>query len=67
MAPIKVTKWIGSNGEILIPLGDPTTYNTNKLISNLGTYFFPQTEEVVAIEVGNPIGLLLSLTYSATP
>lgn len=63
----KITKWIGSNGEVLIPLGETTTYNTNKLISNLGTYFFPQIEEIVTIEAGNPIGLLLSLTYSATP
>lgn len=59
----KITKWIGSNGEVLIPIGEATTYNTNKLISTLGTYFFPQTEEIIVIETGNPIGLLLSLTY----
>lgn len=60
----KVTKWVGSNGEVLVPLGDATTYNTNKMISTHGTYFFPLTEEIVAIETGNPIGLLLSLTYT---
>ncbi len=60
----KITKWIGDNGDVLIPLGDPTTYNTNKLFSLSGVYFIPFTEEVVAIETGNPIGLLLSLTYT---
>lgn len=60
----KITKWIGSNGEVLIPLGEPTTYNTNNMISTKGTYFFPLTEEIVAIQTGNPIGLLLTLTYT---
>lgn len=63
----RVKKWIGSNGEVLIPLGDPTTYNTNKMVSTSGIYYFPQTEEVSVIVVGNPMGLLLSLTYSGTP
>lgn len=62
----KVLKWIGSNGEVLIPLSEDV-YNTGKMISTHGTYFTPQTQEVVAIEAGNPIGLLLALTYPATP
>lgn len=62
----KVLKWIGSNGEVLIPLSE-TTYNTGKMISTHGTYFIPQTQEIVVIEAGNPIGLLLALTYPATP
>lgn len=62
----RVTKWIGSNGEVIIPLSE-TTYNTANMVSSCGNYFFPLTEEVVAIEAGNPIGLLLTLTYPATP
>lgn len=62
----RVTKWIGSNGEVIIPLSE-TTYNTAHMVSSYGNYFFPLTEEIVAIEAGNPIGLLLTLTYPATP
>ena len=59
-----VTKWIGSNGEVLIPLSTDT-YNTGRLISTKGTYFLPSLEEeVIEIETGNPIGLLLALTYT---
>lgn len=63
----RIKKWIGSNGEVLILLGDPTTYNTNKMVSTSGVYYFPQTETVTVIEAGNPIGLLLTLTYAGTP
>lgn len=63
---IKITKWIGSNGEVLIPLSEET-YNNGNMVSTRGTYFFPLTEEIVAIEAGNPMGLLLTLTYPATP
>ena len=61
---IQVLKWIGSNGEILIPLSEET-YNNGKMISTKGTYFIPQTFEEVAIQAGNPMGLLLALTYPA--
>ena len=62
---IRIKKWIGSNGEILIPLSQET-YNDSRVYSTKGTYFIPITEEVVVIEAGNPMGLLLSFTYSAT-
>lgn len=58
----KVNKWISDKGEVLIPL-EVTTYNTSPMVSDGGTYWFAVTEEVVAIETGNPIGLLLTLTY----
>lgn len=64
---IRITKWIGSNGEVLFPLGEDTTYNSNNLVSTKGTYFMPSTEEIILIEAGNPMGLLLTLTYPATP
>lgn len=63
---IKVLKWIGSNGEVLQPLSEET-YNDGRMISTRGTYFIPITQEIVAIEAGNPMGLLLSLTYPDTP
>lgn len=63
----RVLKWIGSNGEVLLPLSE-TTYNTGKMISvKKGVWYTPITEEVVVIEAGNPMGLLLTLTYPATP
>lgn len=61
-----IKKWIGSNGEVLIPLSQET-YNDGKMISTKGTYFIPQTETITVIEAGNPMGLLLALTYPATP
>lgn len=63
---IRVDRYIGSNGEILLPL-EQTTYNTAALIGSDGVYYIPQTSEVVVIEAGNPMGLLLTLTYPATP
>lgn len=61
-----VDRYIGSNGDILLPVTD-TLSNTSNLISIKGTYYIAQTHEVVAIEAGNPMGLLLTLTYPATP
>lgn len=63
---IRIKQWIGSNGEVLMPLSQET-YNNGNMISTKGTYFMPITEETVIIEAGNPMGLLLSLTYPATP
>lgn len=63
---IVVKKWIGSNGEVLIPLTQET-YNNGKMVSTRGTYFMPITEESITIQAGNPMGLLLALTYPATP
>lgn len=59
----RVDRYIGSNGEILIPT-TTTSNNTSALVSSNGVYYLPQTSEVVVIEAGNPIGLLLSLTYA---
>ena len=61
-----VDRYIGSNGEVLLPISD-TTDNTSDLISSRGVYYIAQTNEEVAIVAGNPMGLLLSLTYPATP
>lgn len=63
---IKVKRYIGSNGEILLPISE-STYNSSSLISSSGVYFLAVTEEVVIIEAGNPIGMLLTLTYADTP
>lgn len=61
-----VDRYIGSNGDILLPVTD-TLDNTSDLLSVRGIYYIAQTHEVVAIEAGNPMGLLLTLTYPATP
>ena len=63
---VVVDRYIGSNGEILIPVA-ASDYNSADLISTRGTYFIAQTHEVVDIVAGNPMGLLLTLTYPATP
>lgn len=57
-------RYIGDNGDVLLPIGEDTY---PKLVSVNGVYYIPQTREVVQIEAGNPIGLLLSLTYAGTP
>lgn len=57
-----VKRYIGSNGEILIPI-EETLDNTSALVSNNGVYYYPQTTEQVPIIAGNPMGLLLTLTY----
>lgn len=65
---IIVDRYISYDGEVLLPL-ESTLDNTSNLISNRGRYFiaFTHSDEAVAIEAGNPIGLLLTLTYSGTP
>jgi len=63
MTQIRITKWIGSNGEVLLPLTEET-YNDGNVVSSKGTFFFPITEEVSVPVTGNPMGLLLTLTYS---
>lgn len=63
----RVLKWIGSNGDVLLPLST-ATYNTGNLYSTKkGTWYTPITEELTIIEAGNPMGLLLAITYPATP
>ncbi len=61
-----VKQYIGDDGTILMPMSFSLT-NTANLLSDDGTVFFAQTYEVVAIEAGNPMGLLLTLTYPSTP
>jgi hypothetical protein len=63
---IIVDRYIGSNGEVLLPT-TVTADNTSDLLSLSGVYYKVQTTEVVSIEAGNPMGLLLTLTYPATP
>lgn len=62
----RVDRYIGSNGDVLIPI-ESTSNNTSDLVSIAGIYYLAQTHEVVQIEAGNPMGLLLTLTYPATP
>lgn len=59
-----ITQWIGSNGEVLLPLTSSVD-NSSPMISTNGTYFTP-IFYVAPPEIaeGNPIGLLLSLTYT---
>lgn len=59
-----IKRWIGSNGEILLPLTQET-YNEGKMISTKGTYFFPVTVSDATPLQGNPMGLLLTLTYAS--
>lgn len=58
-----VNRYIGSNGEVLFPI-ESTAENTSSLISTKGVYYLAQTSGSVALVTGNPIGLLLSLTYT---
>lgn len=66
MATVIVDRYIGDNGVVLLPL-QGTANNTSDLISDTGVYFMAQTHEEVIILEGNPMGLLLAITYSATP
>ena len=60
----RITKWVGSNGEVLFPT-ELSTDNSKPLISSNNTYFIPVFEVIYPdIVTGNPIGLLLSLTYT---
>jgi len=63
---VLVDRYIGSNGEILLPI-EGTLDNTADLLSSRGVYYIAQTHEEVSIVAGNPMGLLLTLTYPATP
>lgn len=63
---VRVDRYVGTNGDILLPVTE-TANNTSDLISIKGIYYIAQTSEIVAIEAGNPMGLLLTLTYPATP
>lgn len=56
--------YIGSDGEVLLPLDD-NEYPT--LVSQSGTYYFPQTTELVTIEAGNPYGPWIWMTYPDAP
>ena len=63
----QIVQWIGSNGEVLLPLAT-TSDNSAPMVSSNGNYFMPIFYTAPpTIEAGNPIGLLLSLTYSGTP
>lgn len=61
----RVDMYIGDNGVILLPL---TTDATSDLMSDKGEYFMAHIIDttVYPIEAGNPMGLLLTLTYPAT-
>lgn len=62
-----ITKWIGSNGEVLLPLATSAD-NSEPMVSSYGNYFIPLFESASEpIVAGNPMGLLLSLTYAGTP
>lgn len=62
----EVKRYVGSNGEVLFPV-TTTVDNTSDLISTSGVYFIAQLASNVGIVAGNPMGLLLTLTYPSTP
>lgn len=63
----QIVQWVGSNGEVLLPLSVEAD-NSAHMVSSNGNYFIPIFYVAPpTIEAGNPIGLLLSLTYSGTP
>jgi hypothetical protein len=57
-------RYMSDKGDVLIPINNDLY---PKMVSDKGIYYFSQTHDVVAIVAGNPMGLLLTLTYSATP
>ena len=60
----RITKWIGSNGEVLLPT-ELSTDNSKHLISSHGNYFIPIFEVIYPdIVSGNPIGLLFGICKS---
>jgi hypothetical protein len=63
----KIARWIGSDGDILVPLNTNAIDNSGKLYSvNTGVLYFSQLEPTsIPIQAGMPMGLLLSLTYSS--
>jgi len=69
MPTLVVDNYIGTDGSLLIPLTS-TSDNSSNLLSTKGVLYIAQTHEYSApasIVAGNPIGLLLTLTYPATP
>lgn len=62
---IILKNYVSIDGDVLIPTKSAEGHNI--LVSLNGTVYIPTTAEVVAIEAGNPMGLLLTLTYPATP
>lgn len=60
---IEVKFWVGTDGKILKPQSS-STYNTVNLISDQGVVYFPITQTVNTLE-GQPMGLLLAITYAA--
>lgn len=64
----RVDFYIGDDGELLMPI-NTTPNNTSDLLSDRGVYYkaFITDTTVYPIEAGNPMGLLLTLTYPATP
>ena len=63
---IYIRKWICEDGSVLFPQNEISISDVSHgaLIPSKGKYYIPINEEVVAIQTGNPIGLLLSLTYT---
>lgn len=58
-----IARYIGTNGDILIPVTS-TSGNTSNLLSLTGAYYLAQA---ISAEPGSPIGLLLALTYPGPP
>lgn len=62
---IIILKWIADTGDVLIPLSQEE-YNNGKMVSaNTGTVYFPIFTTDATPTIGNPMGLLLTLTYAA--
>jgi hypothetical protein len=61
---VTVNRYIGSNGEVLIPLNQNATNSAN-LVSSRGVYYIAQTTIITTPLQGNPMGLLLALTYAS--
>lgn len=64
----RVDFYIGDDGDYIRPIS-ATADNTSDLVSDRGVYYkaFITDTTVYPIEAGNPMGLLLTLTYPATP
>lgn len=58
-----VKRFIGSNGDVLIPVSQNAT-NSSDLVSDNGVYYIAQVQSSSTPVQGNPIGLLLALTYA---
>ena len=60
-----VDRFIGDNGEVLIPINQNASNSANLVSEKTGVYYIAITHEIVSILQGNPMGLLLALTYPA--